>query len=135
MSLGSRAGMELVFGADNIAKWADVDNNDDQDVISARITWALGLADTDINTELRNSRYDTPLTEPTDSKVVWIADVFAGVHLYESRGITDADENESHQLKPMHDKAMKALMRIVAGAIDITVKPVKADYPQVIVDD
>lgn len=134
MTYGSRDGIENRFGKPNVSKWADLSNNEDLDEIAARITWALGQADTDINTYLRDTQYTIPFTEPADDKIVQIADILAGVHLYESRGVTDADE-EKHQLTPQKETAMKDLARIKSGSIIIDVTQQVAMYPQVVVDD
>jgi hypothetical protein len=100
MSL-DRKTLELTFGRDNIFKWADLDNNSDEADVELRIAHALAWAQSHFESMLKGS------PEPPSS--ITVEDVilkFAGIWLYESRGITEQDADRSpvaHHRKYCYD--------------------------------
>lgn len=85
-----RKTLEMTFGRDNISKWADLDNNGDEADMELRIAYALAWAESHFLSMLEG--IETPPSCPAvdDVKVK-----FAGIWLYESRGITEQDATTS----------------------------------------
>lgn len=90
------------FGSTNVTKWADVNNTLVQADIDARIEWAIANADDYLNSKLRKSRYQFPLADDSDIPPILarMSAYYAGVLLYESRGVTDVgpDGKTQHAL-------------------------------------
>ncbi len=105
--------IEDVFGAANVAKWSDLDN--DSDAVSAnttRITRAISLASATLEDRLRQV-YVVPLAGGSLQTTVkdWCAKL-AGVWLYEARGQRDALENDQN------NNTVRLHKSIVNGEID-----------------
>lgn len=112
----TESSMNLIFGAINIQKWADVDNDEDPTKIAARIAWALTQATARVDSMLSTGRYSNYLDDPLIEDVVAR---LAGVLLYDSRGITDAEDNENPVSK--HQSYVDTtLRRIQSGALKLT---------------
>lgn len=90
MSL-DRTLLETLFGKKNIATWADLDNDKDQDAIDARIAYALSWAPSYL-TSLTLTR---PMASITSVVVEDLLGRLAGIWLYENRGITGEDQTTS----------------------------------------
>lgn len=91
-----RADLEVLFGANNILKWADLDNDEDGDKITARITAAIVTEDAYIESFMRGGPYELPLADDEDAVPVLVRDIstrLAGANLYSTRGILDYDPN------------------------------------------
>lgn len=95
-----RTDIEDIFGPTNVAKWADVDNNEDPVLIDRRIVWALKHSYDEMNSRLIGCPYAVPL-QGAPPMIIRLQAQFAAVLLYESRGITDMDANG----KPFHQLA------------------------------
>ncbi len=96
------ADLYITFGKQNVTKWADVNNNNVPDEIDDRIEWALEQASAELDARLKNSPLQFPLEEPGSGEsypaiVIRMTCYLAGLLLYESRGVTDAEGD--HQLK------------------------------------
>ena len=87
----SRSDVEAVFSVDNVEGWADLNNNDSASEITARINDSLEYAEGAIDTRLEGGPYTVPLSATGNSLEVLKtnAAIFAGVWLYQSRGLTD----------------------------------------------
>ena len=67
----SRADVENVFGAENVQKWADVDNCGDPTVIARRIDWSIAWATNELQDMLRDGPYVVdPL--PATAAATWV---------------------------------------------------------------
>lgn len=88
--------VEMHYGASNVARWADLDNDEDATKISNRITWAIAFAGLDIETNLRAGAFSLPFDDVPDTPgfIQELAAVKAGLILYSSRGEADTDGGE-----------------------------------------
>jgi phage gp36-like protein len=112
-----RGDIEDQFGVANVGKWADLENHNDDAMISARIDAAIAWAKQEIDDRLRGRYYEIPFS-PAPATIVRIAATLAGVWLYESRGVQDFDEatgKPNHKLAWAKDQADKLLVDIVSG--------------------
>jgi hypothetical protein len=66
-----RVDVENIFGAENVQKWADVDNCGDPTVIARRIDWSIAWATNELQDLLRDGPYVVdPL--PVTAAVTWV---------------------------------------------------------------
>lgn len=147
MTYCTQADVELAFGRVNVRKWADIDNTNLDAVIVARIAWAVGEADSELDAKLAKSRYQFPLDDSSDLPPILtrMASYLAGVLLYESRGVTDVDEHGRAQHALMwHRKRVEEFIRDVWGKrvelIGVTLKdgaiaPIDEGPDNVVFDD
>jgi len=100
----------LGFGKANIIKWADVDNNNDNNSINTRIAWAIENATNELDGKLADSPYQFPLAVggPYPPVLIKMCASLAAVMLYDSRGISD--ENKETGLSK-HKKAVDMFVR------------------------
>lgn len=99
MAYAERSDVEMVFGADNIAVWADLNNNEAAGEITARIVWAAALADAEIDDTLRNGPYTIPFASPYPVVITDIAARLAGMFLYDARRLHDETSQEGGNYK------------------------------------
>jgi len=122
----SESDINQVYGGDNVQKWADLNNNEDADEITARINRAITVATNGINDILRGGRYALPITDTTAAvALIDLCATLAGVWLYESRGVEDFDPETGravHKLVYMRDRATKKLEAIRANRIQLDVE-------------
>jgi phage gp36-like protein len=125
--------IELIFGRSNVRKWADVENTESAYEIDQRICWALSEARAYIDDRLRGGRYTIPFTDPP-TRIVSMSARYAGVLLYDSRGITDMSEDgkPKHQLSAHRDMVEKFLDQILSGKIRLDTDSDAITYPQVV---
>lgn len=113
-----RKDLENIYGANNITKWADIDNDGVSTKIDARINWALVLSYDYLNNKLSGGPYTIPLTGryPT---IINAQAQLASVQLYESRGLTNYTEDDKpiHQLQQGKDWANNIIGQIRAGIL------------------
>lgn len=144
-SLGwsSREEVEDLFGANNVSKWADKDNDESAVKIRRRIRRAIEWATADARMRLTDT--GVRLSELRDAPLVLRDAVsrMAGVWLYETRGLEDTtDDSDGKHVLMIHKKEAKKFYdglrsgryRIDAGAtrIPIVVKdecPVTSEDP------
>lgn len=125
-----RGNIELIYGAVNVQKWADVDGDADTDTIANRISWALELAEAWVNDRLRMGPYEIPFTEVP----ILITDITArqaGILLYDARRITDeADDGDEI---PAHRRLVENYVnQIVARQIRFSIDQNFTGYPKTI---
>lgn len=115
-----RTDLENIYGAVNIQKWADIDNDGVSTKIDARINWALQLSYDYVNNKLEGGPYAVPLTGSYPMIITCQAQLATG-YLYESRGLTnyDPDGKPIHQLKQGMDWANNILLQLRGGTIRI----------------
>lgn len=114
----TRTGIENMFGSTNVAKWADLNNDNDAGVIAARIDQACKLVTAKINAMLVGGVYNIPFsyTAPP-AEIVDAATTLAGCWLYEQpRGAEDAaDEGGQSRLASQRKQAWLFIRRLRAG--------------------
>jgi len=115
------ADVDKVFGASNVTVWADVDNDQDADKMTARKLWARTVASDEVDDILtRPGTYMAPLKNQAGTvpnSIIHIAAVLSGGWLYEWMGIQDVDSagNPIHRLTPLLKWARDKLERIRDG--------------------
>lgn len=136
----SREDIENVFGRTNVAKWANIDSladddDDYEDHITARVEWALALASSKFFNEIVGIAYDVEeTTDPLPLVVVDAIARWAGVLLYESRGVTDG--NGDHDLRFHEDMARAVAARVKAGTLSIAgFTEIASNIPGNVIDD
>lgn len=123
MAYATKDDIIAIFGEENVNKWANIDNLPDGAPLTAHIiarcAWALALAAAKIDDTLDGCDYTIPFTATYPLQIVDANARLAGVLLYDSRGIVDADEagNAIHALKPHEDKVRALLQQIKSGKI------------------
>lgn len=88
----TRANVEDRYGVDNIAQWADLDNDEDATKITNRITRAIAVVSAEIDDVARISEYVIPLADSagaTPTTIEELAATMCGIWLYEARGTID----------------------------------------------
>lgn len=113
-----RKDIENIFGAVNIQKWADIDNDGDVQKIDAKINWALQLSYDYVNSKLAGGPYIIPLAGKYPTIITCQAKL-AAVEIYEARGLTNFDEQGKpiHQLQNAKDWADNVMSQIRAGIL------------------
>jgi len=117
-----------MFGQDNIRRWADLDNDEDDVKIDARITDAISDVTDEVYDELRGHFDLTNIDGITGIRRVITR--LIGVDLYTRRGIEDNnDAISSHR-----DVANKQLQRIITDLARTGQTRVGSRVPGVIID-
>lgn len=125
-----------MFGQVNVSKWADLDNDKDSEKIDARIDRAINWGESEVESLLRRSVYDLPITNVQDevpAEITHITASLAGVYLYENRGIQDFNPETGqvvHRLAYIKDRAMKMIRQILAGQRDLDATKVVDGVPK-----
>ncbi len=124
MAYSTQTIIETIYGATNVAEWADMDNDEGAVDIAARIARAIVVADAEIDDRLRATCYQLPLANVsavTPPLIAEISGVLAGLWLYESRGAIDVGDDG----KPIHSHsfrrtwAYETLRMIVSREIEL----------------
>ena len=105
------------YGRANVTQWADLDNSHNGPAIAGRIATAIDEAKNEIEDRLRGGGYLLPF-DPVPTTIRKLAAQYAGVWLYESRGIEDYDETSGkpqHKLAWQRQNFEKVLADIRAG--------------------
>jgi phage gp36-like protein len=126
MSYITQSNIEDVFGVNNIVRWSNVDN-DNETVDATRIARSILIADDFIDDHFRNSQYKVPFTTVPRKIVDWAAK-WAGIWLYESRGLAD-DNEEGNKLQKMKEKTEQEISECLAGMIKLNAVRVDATVP------
>ncbi len=135
MPYAERTDVEQIFGASNVSKWADVDNDQNAEKIEARIAWAIGLSEEKLNNRLRGGPYTVPFGgDAIPAEIVDAAARLAGVLLYDSRGVTDFDPNGKpmHQLSAHRDMVDKFIAEVHANRVTLDITSTKTTAPAVV---
>lgn len=115
MAYSDRDGLELKWGRENVARWADADNTKVESYITARIERFLARASDYIDDRLRNM-YAVPFASPVPSAIADLCETLAGVMMYASpRGLVDG-ESQSDQMQFHRDEVERLLLEICAGS-------------------
>lgn len=125
-----RDDVEMVFGATNVEKWADVDNDEDATKIADRIDWAIEEASERIDTRMRGGLYEVPFSVPYPRTIVTLVARLAGITLYDARGITDPETPDA--LTPHRDLVEKGIGELLSGKARLDLTPATRQYPTVV---
>lgn len=109
MAYASEAGMDLIFGTDNLDAWSDLDNDDNAATITARKAQAILVADASIDDVARLTGYKVPLVTSAGATPTTVADManrLAGLYLYEGRGALESNQRSG---EPYHRYAFVAV--------------------------
>lgn len=136
LALASRDNLESMFGADNVYKWADLDNEEDDAVVDARIEQALAFGTADFNELMRGGPMLIPITDDPPLGAVDTVTRLSGVWLYENRGVNDVtDEKDGkHRLSYHKKRAYMWIREVHAGKRRLGVTDEARSYPAVVLD-
>lgn len=129
----TRTDVELVFGRNNVLKWADLDGDEDDDFIENRITTMIALAHEQTNDALRAGGYIVPVADPVPTSLSYQVAALAGVLLYESRGAIDSENDDgTHRLTPFRRRWAAYIKDLLGQRVIINAsKAVASNAPQV----
>lgn len=117
-----RGDIEQIFGTTAVAKWGDLNNNEDADEITGRINYRIAIADSFMRSTLGNSAWVLPLEgDEIPPILAYYTACLAGVLLYEGRGVQDYDArgNAQHQLS-FHKKGVDDFVKgVLFGAVSL----------------
>ena len=112
----TRKDLELVFGADSVKQWVNLEGDNDVETISERIQYALDTASAELEDILRGRRYKFPLTMSKTLRDLVVR--MAALRLYDARGIIDGDPS-ADKLSVVRANVDKTLARIRRGEITL----------------
>lgn len=112
----TRNDLEIVFGADNVKQWANLEGDNDYARIGERILYALETASTELEDILRGRRYTFPLTHSKTLRDLVVR--MAALRLYDARGVIDGDP-QADKLSVVRAGVDKTLSRIRRGEITL----------------
>ncbi len=116
----SRKEIELLFGSDNIAQWADLNSTAVAVEITERIQWAVDNATDEARGRLINSPVKLSTLIEAPLRLRMATSRLAGVLLYESRGVKDtAEDDGKHKLVYHKKEANKFFAKVQAGQLRI----------------
>jgi hypothetical protein len=118
-----RGDIEKIFGPTNVAKWADIENNEDVDDIAAQITWAITISDSYFRAALAQSRWKLPESGDICPAILsYFVACRAGVELYDNKGVLSYDpEGEAQHALSLHRKRTDQFIASVkAGTLDLS---------------
>lgn len=131
MAYSDRDDVEMIFGATNVAKWADLDNDEDDGKIDARVEWACEEATDRIDGRLRGGPYEVPFDGSSVPRtIVTLSARLAGVLLYDGRGVTD--EEAEDRVTPHRKLVETGIAEILAGKVRLDLPQVSASYPRAV---
>lgn len=104
--------LDMMFGAKNIDRWADLDNDENGTYNAARVDWACELATEYLNSRLLRGPYAVPFDTPYPTLIVNLTAMYAGILLYDGRQVVSADDKDrvSRQRKDF-DRFIKQIFR------------------------
>jgi phage gp36-like protein len=113
-----RSDVDLIYGVDNINRWADPENDGNTALITSRLDWANFQAETYLNGRLLTSRYVIPFTKPASQMIVLIAGSLAGMFLYDTRRIVSSD-NTTDEIAQQRKNSEMWIRQILSGQLKI----------------
>lgn len=129
MAYATRADVEMIYGAENTRKWADLDNEQNLDDIEVRVQWALDQAAARIDAQLSGGAYGLPFDEPYSLLLVEANARLAGVLLHDARGYTDEDE-----FKPHREAASRLIRSVRSGKLTLIGVEAAKSIPAAVTD-
>ncbi len=136
MGYCTRAQIEARWEEGNVTNWADLANDQDSAVITARIASVIEDITEEIDDRLRGGPHTVPFTT-VPTMIRRLAVTLCGVELYEPRGTKEIDPSTGeafHRLTPEKDKALADLSAIRDGSIRLDLDSTQ-DTPEVVTDD
>lgn len=110
--------LNAVFGCVNIAKWADADNAEDDDLIDQRITWAIEQAKNYVLGKL-SRKFDVSAWTVFPAIPFDLVVRLAGLELYRTpRGLLDGTDTSS-AIIGIEQEVDRKLRLILAGSLDL----------------
>lgn len=106
--------IELIFGTQNVKRWADLEGDANAETIGNRVTYACALSSAEMEDILRERRYQFPLTVSTT-----LSDLvakMAGLHLHDARGVID-NENNPDTISRIRTEVDTKVRQIRAGEV------------------
>ena len=94
MAYCKRIDIENIFGKRNVARWADLDNDESETLIASRIEWASDFATEYVNSRLLYGPYAVPFDTPYPLMIVNLTAMFAGIQLYDGRQVVSAEDKD-----------------------------------------
>lgn len=138
MAYATRANIEQIFGKINVEQWGDLDGNEVQVDITARITATLSDASDYVDDTLRAGPYALPLTA-THATIRRLTAIQAGLWLHDARGIQDVDSETGKPIDKYayHRKFVTGtLKRILAAQLRLDGETDEASMvPAVVTED
>ena len=139
-SYGTREGMELLFGEDNIEEWGNRNNGLKTDPavmakVAANIADALARATTHIDSRLYLGPYTVPFEETYPDLIIDICNALAGSKLYDARRITDKKETADQSVDLHREDAYDWISAIRAGTMKIPTLTASITYPAAVNDE
>jgi len=132
-----RSDSNSIFGKANIDRWADLTNDEMDDEIDARITWAIQEAYDQINARLKGCRYVVPFTlvdSAYDPIIVTLSARLTGVLLYDSRKLVDVPDFD--EMMYHRSTVERTYKQIHGGQLSLVVYTIKAQgYPRAVAMD
>lgn len=116
-----------VFGADNVLKWADLDNDRDSAKISARVQFVINSTEAHVNSLFRRSRYTIPFVVPIPFEILEICCYMSGAKLYEPR---QTDDITAEGVAPMKTLVMQKRRQAEDMARRILANKIVLDVPE-----
>lgn len=126
MAYAIQASVDLLFGANNIDTWADIDGDADAVKMAARKAQSLIVADAEVDDVALLVQYKIPLqttAAATPTSVADLANRLAGLWLYESYGALEFNPKSG---APAHRYAFMAV-RVRRKLEDIRRNQIKLD--------
>ena len=136
-----REDVEHIFGKSNVEKWADLNNEEDPIEVAERVAWALNLAESAVNSRLRQGPYSIPFDATSSSGSgdngvpLEITDTTArqaGIYLYDGRRISDDPDDDSDELSIHRRTVDRTIKGILGGLIVLDATRQAVDYPRAI---
>lgn len=90
----ARSDLEALYGASNIAEWADVGANGDATEIDTRVASAIESAESMVEDRLRGNQYRIPFVADDGGTLTTIREIcatLAAFNLYKRKGLASAD--------------------------------------------
>jgi len=107
----------MVYGRINISQWADLDNDQDSEVIEDRVNYFIEQAGIMIDSLLDSSAYSVPFIDPYPDQIVYLTALKAGILLYDGRRVVN-DETEN-QVSAQEKQFQSIIGRILADTYSL----------------
>lgn len=134
MTYSTRADSNQIFGKQNVDRWADIQNLEKDEEITARINWAITEAYNQINARLSGCRYTVPFETTIDPVIVTLSARLVGVLLYDLRKLVDSpDFDEMGWHRVIVERTYKQIHGGQLRLVNYTQTSV--EYPQAITMD
>lgn len=119
MDYCARSDIEHFFGADNVAKWADLDNDQDETKIADRITKAITYAQAELDSRMMGGMYTVPFTT-AHPVITELTAKLAAIGLYGPHGLIETTSEEGIDKMAPHRKFVRMTIKeILSGQRNI----------------